>query len=73
MVKLKTKKKKGIVFCFTCNRIVGDSFPVDHKHDYPIGVATYLIRKKRIGMKLFEDTPENRNRLAINHPPGRPI
>ncbi len=54
---------KTIVFCHTCNRIVGEKFPIlDHGHS--LGLRNELLRRKEnlqyLGYGFYYDTPEIR-------------
>ncbi len=61
--------KKGIVICLTCHKIVGDSFPVEHRHQHDdMEIAKKLIDTKRMGFRFFDDTPENRVVIAKQYP-----
>jgi len=62
--------KKGIVFCHTCNRIVGDSFPVNHNHNFGSGeMAVKMLMNNQLGFSYFKDTKKNREYLAKHYPP----
>jgi len=65
-----THQKKVIVFCHTCNRIVGDGFPVDHWHGFGNGaMAVKMLCAGDLGLGCYEDTPENHKFLADHYPP----
>jgi hypothetical protein len=62
--------KKGIVFCHTCNRIVGVSFPVNHYHDFGNGeIACKMLVNNQLGFGFYKDTVKNRKFLAKQYPP----
>ena len=66
---------KGIVFCHTCNNIVGDSFPVHHYHSFEL--RNEMLNRPEIqqyiGFKFYTDTPEIRERLMKDFPPRTEI
>jgi len=66
---------KGIVFCHTCNEIVGDSFPVQHYHkDYGNGSgAIYMLDHNMLGFSYYKDTPKVRRDLVKLMPPRKEI
>ena len=65
-----TKRQKGLVFCHTCNTIVGDSFPVHHGHDFGNGqMAVKMVMKDQLGFGFYKDTPKMRKHLAKDFPP----
>jgi len=64
--------EKGIVFCHTCNQIVGDSFPVyDHYHkDFGNGsMSVWMLQKCMLGFGWYKDTKKIRKQLAKDFPP----
>ena len=62
--------KKVIIFCHTCNRIVGDSFPVNHGHDFGHGeVSIKMLLAGQLGLGCYKDTKKNRSFLAKHYPP----
>jgi len=73
MTKLEqSKQKKGLVFCWTCRRIIGDSFPVNHGHiglfdNHGHGVSA--LERGDLGFGFFKDSKENRKDLAKRFPP----
>lgn len=71
----KSNTEKGIVFCHTCNNIIGDSFPVNHYHkDFGSGSgAIWLLQHGMYGFSFIVDTPENREKLAKDFPPRTKI
>jgi len=67
--------KKGLVFCHTCNEIVGDSFPVNHYHSFEMRneILTNPKNMQYIGFKFLVDTPKMRKHLAKEFPPRKEI
>jgi hypothetical protein len=64
--------KKGIVFCHTCNRIVGTEFPVwDHGHSFEMRneILTNPENIGLLGYGYYVDTPKMRKHLEKEFPP----
>lgn len=67
--------KKRIVFCHTCNNIVGDSFPVEHYHrNFGNGSgAIWMLEHNMLGLSYYKDTKTNRKKLSKMFPPRTKI
>ena len=68
--------KKGIVFCYTCRKIVDDSFPTNHSHGglFGNGRASYeALMRGDSGLGFFVDTPKMRKHLTKEFPPRKII
>ena len=59
---------KGIIFCNTCNRIVGTEFPVlDHYHSFEISNEMLEKNLDKIAFQFIKDTKKNRAYLKKHH------
>lgn len=69
------KQSKGIVFCHTCNNIIGDSFPVEHYHkDFGSGSGSiWMLKHGMLGNGWYKDTKAIRKQLAKDFPPRTKI
>ena len=62
--------EKGLVFCHTCNKIVDDSFPVNHGHDFGNGeMYIKMLYAGQSGFRFYVDTKKMRKHLAKEFPP----
>ncbi len=65
--------EKGIIFCHTCNSIVGTEFPVDHNHDIRLINELLMKNLHTLGFAFYKDSPETRKFLEKNYPPRESV
>jgi len=65
--------KKGLVFCNTCCRIVGDSFPVDHYHSFEVRNEMLEKNMNKLAFQFITDTKKNRAYLKKNFRPRNTV
>jgi len=64
---------KGIVFCNTCHRIVGDSFPVEHYHGFEVRNEMLEKNLGALAFQFITDNKKNRTYLAKHFPPRNKV